>query len=45
MNEYLEDTILMACPYCFGMTYFNWDKLENKCQHCHQYIVEEDMYV
>jgi glucosamine 6-phosphate synthetase-like amidotransferase/phosphosugar isomerase protein len=40
-----DDLMLMECPYCFGMTYYNWDKIENKCQHCHQYFVEEDLYV
>jgi hypothetical protein len=45
INEYLDDTMLMECPYCFGSTYYNWMKLNNKCQHCGQFINEEDVYV
>ena len=45
INEYLDDTMLIECPYCFGSTYYNWMKLNNKCQHCGQFINEEDVYV
>ncbi|MCB0732759.1 MAG: hypothetical protein KDC88_17180 [Ignavibacteriae bacterium] len=45
INNYLDDAILMECPYCFGSTYYNWTKLNNKCQHCGQFINEEDIYV
>ena len=45
LNESFEDDLmLMECPYCLGMTYYNWNDKENRCQHCRQIIIEEDMY-
>lgn len=40
-----DDFYLIECPFCLGMTYYNWTKLENQCRHCGQFIIEEDIYV
>jgi len=45
VNDCFDDSLLMECPYCFETTHYSWIKLNNKCQHCRQYISEEDVYV
>ncbi len=46
INEPFDDDLMMIeCPYCLGMTDYNWNEPENRCQNCRQIIIEEDMYV
>ncbi|MCB9211084.1 MAG: hypothetical protein H6609_17090 [Ignavibacteriales bacterium] len=44
-SQSYDDSILMECPYCYGATRYDWIKLDNRCEHCGQYITEEDIYV
>lgn len=41
----IDDEVIMECPYCFSKTKYNWIKLDNRCEHCGQYLDVEDIYV
>jgi len=41
----INDNIIVECPYCLGVTHFNWGLLDNRCEHCGMPIEAEGMYV
>ena len=44
-NLYKRDELLVDCPYCFESTIYHDGRLNNRCEHCHQPLNAEDLYV
>ena len=40
-----DDSMMVQCPYCYGLTTYNFTKMLNRCEMCYQVIEEEDINV
>jgi glucosamine 6-phosphate synthetase-like amidotransferase/phosphosugar isomerase protein len=44
-SKTFNDEMIIDCPYCLSRTYYNPDKLINRCHYCGMEINEEELYV